>query len=129
MASGFLSFGCDCMAMRPLRPCAHVGCSNLVTSGYCEEHKKEVKKRYDQYRGSYRERGYTSSWDKLRKRYITQYPLCESCEAKGIYEIATVVHHKVPIQEGGELLDVNNLQSLCNRCHEDIHGKDRFKRK
>ena len=117
------------MAMRPMRLCSYPGCSALVESGRCEKHAKQDRKEYDRQRGSFRERGYSFEWDKARKLYLSKNPLCEICATKNKIVQSVLVHHKVPITEGGALLDYNNLQALCNNCHENIHGKDRFKRK
>ena len=31
---------------------------------------------------------------------------------------ATLVDHATPLQDGGSQYDMNNLQSLCRRCHQ-----------
>ena len=36
-----------------------------------------------------------------------------------LVEKADVVDHVVPLQFGGALFDLANLQSLCNNCHRD----------
>ena len=41
---------------------------------------------------------------------------------KGIAKEADLVHHIVPVREGGALLDEQNLMSLCNECHSRIHA-------
>ena len=123
--------GCDSMSpMRPLRLCRHIGCNALVTGGYCQKHTiKRDNKEYDRQRGSAASRGYSSTWGKVRKMYLARYPLCEICQDKGKIVPAVLVHHKTPIKEGGALLGMDNMQSLCVRCHENIHSRDRWKKR
>lgn len=56
-------------------------------------------------------------WRKLRKVFRINHPLCVHCEANDIVTPGKVVDHIVPINKGGAPLDVNNLQSLCEKCH------------
>ena len=67
-------------------------------------------------RPNFRQRGYTSAWDKLRKAWIRHHPLCVECERQGFTEAATVVDHIIPKVEGGSD-SPENLQSLCRFCH------------
>ncbi|USK87225.1 HNH endonuclease [Peribacillus asahii] len=39
------------------------------------------------------------------------------CIKDGRLTGAQMVDHIVPIKRGGAQLDMNNLQSLCNACH------------
>ena len=45
-------------------------------------------------RPSSRHRGYTWQWEKARKRFLRDNPLCATYRAKGSVTVATVVHHK-----------------------------------
>lgn len=70
----------------------------------------------------------TSRWHNLRDWYIKQHPFCELCESKGIVRLAEEVHHKTEFLRGQTeeerwklLTDVDNLQSLCCECHNNIH--------
>lgn len=71
----------------------------------------------------------SSAWVKLRnlKRRLT--PLCEHCEKLGILTPFHTIDHIKPISEGGEPLDMNNLQTLCKQCHAIKTGKETAKRK
>lgn len=66
-----------------------------------------------------RDKFYVSSeWVKLRNSYISEFPLCEVCEKKGLVVVATEIDHKVPVRINSDLsLDWDNLQALCHRCH------------
>ena len=112
------------------KPCAHVGCPNVVESGvrYCSTHSKDIttdRKRYDSMRGTAKERGYDEDWKRVRLRKLAVNPLCERCDEQGRVEPAVMVHHIIPIEEGGARLDFDNLMSLCERCHDVMHVKIR----
>jgi 5-methylcytosine-specific restriction enzyme A len=118
------------MASRPLRPCAKIGCRNLVTSGYCEEHRKEreqvdhhATRRYDRQRGTSAARGYDNTWVKFRAIYLAHNPLCIDCLADNIYEPATEVHHIVELKDGGARLDPDNCAALCKKHHNKRHNR------
>jgi 5-methylcytosine-specific restriction enzyme A len=47
---------------------------------------------------------------------------CQKCKAKGLYSEADCVHHKKYVRNCPELaLDLDNLISLCNSCHDEEH--------
>jgi 5-methylcytosine-specific restriction enzyme A len=105
------------------RPCAEPGCPELVgpLDWKCPRHLAEHEQAYDAHRGSARSRGYNVAWDRLRKMYLAEHPLCEDHKARGKVVEAVMVHHVVPISEGGEPLDPSNLRALCNWCHSARH--------
>jgi len=80
---------------------------------------------YDRNRGSARERGYGPAWDKTRKDYALDNPLCEECLLRDIIVPVAVVDHITPLSEGGALHDSENLQSLCWSCHERKKARER----
>lgn len=121
-----------------MTPCKRPGCPELTRnkSGYCdahqgeyEQHKAEANRYYERGRGGSTKQGYGSDWQRVRLAYLRQHPLCEIHQEQGETVVATLVHHKTPIQEGGPRLDFNNLQALCNECHEAIHGPDRWRKR
>jgi 5-methylcytosine-specific restriction protein A len=72
----------------------------------------------------------TSQWHNLRDYYIKHNPLCERCLENGIVKPAQQVHHKIEFLSGRTdderwrlLLDEDNLQSLCTKCHTEIHNE------
>jgi len=83
--------------------------------------KKHNKRIYDSIR-----------WRKLRSYYIANNPLCEKCLEDDQYVDATgrrgVVDHIIPINEGGAVFDVANLQTLCNKCHNIKSAKESTKK-
>jgi 5-methylcytosine-specific restriction protein A len=112
------------MPSRPLRPCNHPGCRKLVQSGYCEDHKKDIKQ-YDRFRGTAAERGYDNKWQVYRKSYLQVHPLCIECMKEKRIEPATVIDHIIP-HKGNMVLfwDHNNHQSLCKRHHDIKTAKE-----
>mgnify|MGYP001469300381 CR=1 FL=1 len=74
-------------------------------------------------RASAKERGYDSRWGKVRKLKLRADPLCEECNKGHVLTRAVMVHHIVPIEDGGEPLDWGNLMSLCTTCHDKKHSK------
>ena len=108
------------MPSLPGRPCAHRGCTALVRGRrvrYCPEHQREEWKRQDANRPPSTARGYDPRWQAIRKRFLTDYPLCARCG-----RAASVAHHIVRIADGGTN-DHENLRALCHACHGRIHAE------
>ena len=108
------------LANKPLRPCNHPGCIELVGKGYCEAHtKKEQESKYDKSLLK------TAQWQRLRARYLQQHPFCVRCEAAGRLVLANVVDHIMSHRGDSTLFwDVDNWQSLCKRCHDIKTAKE-----
>ncbi len=111
------------MPRRPKKPCSYPSCPALVEAGqrFCSEHKRENYRNDN--RKNYRERGYSNSWDKVKAIKKRQDPLCEMCRKENRITAVEIVHHIKPINEGGELLDMDNLMSVCRVCHGRLHSK------
>lgn len=71
----------------------------------------------------------SKEWQRCRREYIASVGgLCERCEAKGIIRPAKIVHHKEYISLGNiddasVLLCFDNLEALCQECHNAEHHK------
>lgn len=112
------------MVSRPLRPCSYPGCSALVKSGKCEQHSKQGQQQYDKQRLNFRQRGYSSNWDKVRLIKLRQDPLCEDCLKVNSVTPAKLVHHDKTVRERPDLTyNMDNLVSLCEACHGKRHSK------
>jgi 5-methylcytosine-specific restriction enzyme A len=79
-------------------------------------------------KGQYQDIYQDKRWLKLRNHKRRVNPICEKCEKKGKVTPMKEVHHKKPFQEGRtpeeveELAyDWDNLESLCEPCHEEAH--------
>ena len=112
------------MPIRSRHFCTHAGCRVLTSDTYCAEHAPMHLARID-YRGTSDARGYDSRWQRARERYLRRHPLCEQCEEQERFVIASVVHHIVPLDQGGARLDPENFMATCRSCHEIIHGRKR----
>lgn len=61
---------------------------------------------------------YTKEWYRLRRWHLKAHPLCAQCKREDRMTLATEVHHKVDISNGGPLLpNEDGLESLCKSCH------------
>lgn len=69
----------------------------------------------------------SQAWIDCRNAYMTKVNhLCERCKAKGIYEPAKIVHHKIHLSEANYKdpsisLSFDNLEALCASCHNLEH--------
>lgn len=106
------------MAMKPLRPCQHPGCGELVPGGYCTRHKPKERPRSEEAE-SWRRMYRTKTWlEDLRPTQLLLEPFCRECAKQGRRTPATDVDH-VEDHKGDweKFCDRTNLQSLCHRCH------------
>jgi 5-methylcytosine-specific restriction protein A len=121
------------MPQKPKKPCAKPGCPNLTTGRYCEEHWAEEKKEraesnryYDQHRRDKRAEAFYKSraWVAARRRVlIRDNYLCQECLRQGYIIRADTVHHKIGLKEDwSKRLQLDNLVSLCAKCHNQLHG-------
>ena len=73
----------------------------------------------------------TYRWITMRRRILTRdRNACVMCRRKGRYTRAAVVHHIKHLKDCPELaLSPDNLISLCERCHEEVHPEKKKYRK
>ena len=91
-----------------------------MRSGRCEKHGRQQKQAQAERR--HNEPFYnTMAWQRKRDAYRTREPLCERCIQHGRTRVADMVHHIIPISEGGSKTDWNNLMSICFECHGEEH--------
>ncbi len=101
------------MANRALRPCCYPGCTELVSRGYCDKHRKPNPT------GKYHNWYCLPIWTQmLRPGQLLREPFCRECAKYGIRTEATDVDHIEPFKgDWGKFTDRDNLQSLCHSCH------------
>jgi 5-methylcytosine-specific restriction enzyme A len=104
------------------RPCAEPGCPELTQDTRCKDHARQEWKRYDDQRGTATERGYGATWQKIRERKLSHDPFCEPCKTEGRKTLGQMVHHELPIAEGGTHA-MKNLVTTCYSCHERLHDR------
>ena len=74
-------------------------------------------------------------WRRCKAAYLEKVNhLCERCLAKGIYEPAKIVHHKIHLTEENYgdpeiMFGFDNLEALCQACHNDEHGRTKNTRR
>ena len=102
-------------------PCRVPGCSlpQEIGKPYCKKHNPLYSQPLPPTGLTYgKDSFYTHRrWRKARRAYLTAYPLCVWCEERGDIVVATVVDHIIPRRAGGEDYNWNNLQGLCESCH------------
>ncbi len=106
--------------MSSKRPCRAPGCPEITddASGYCATHRGQAWGHDDRRPGA-RARGYTRRWEKARRVFLAEHPLCEECKASGELVPATVVDHGDPHRGDPEVFwDVARWRALCKPCHD-----------
>jgi len=121
------------MPTKALRPCARIGCPELVSGGmYCAKHKASHAPGFralDNNKTDEQRKFYSSrKWTETSKSHRQLEPLCLRCKAAGRIVPAQMVHHNPPVEEliaqGLSPYDHLYLESLCNRCHlEELRQK------
>ena len=71
---------------------------------------------------------HSSQWEAIRLQQLMREPLCRECKKIGLEVPGTVVDHIEPIEDGGSKTDSDNLQTLCNTCHNRKSGREAHKR-
>lgn len=96
----------------PIRLCLAAGCPRPASyRGYCAEHARVRERRTNRVGKAI----YNSTrWKHTRRRVLFLQPLCA---VEGCGEIATDVHHRVDLADGGDPWARSNLEALCHRCH------------
>ena len=111
------------MPQAPPKPCRAYGCRYYqVRHGYCEAHQHLYVPRYKRdNRLPASQRGYGTAWNTFAWFYKHKHPLCAKC-GHAIGQRG-VVHHIIPLEDGGDKYDEANLMPLCRQCHEKEHGR------
>ncbi|MBH0342277.1 hypothetical protein ABB08_08715 [Paenibacillus larvae] len=88
--------------------------------------KKEQARGYDKYKRNKEARNFynSSAWKKCRESVlIRDHYLCQQCLKEQRITQADMVHHIIPLlDDWSKGLDMDNLESLCNACHNKEHG-------
>lgn len=114
------------MPFAPKRICSSQPCSGFAeVRGKCRKHAQQAERE----RGTSTERGYDSTWRKLRLIKLRASPLCEIqdvCKGLAPDNAATEVDHRIPIRDNPSLRLVwSNLQSSCVACNRAKQRRDK----
>ena len=107
------------------KPCAQPNCSKLTHDRYCKVHAKLlraaiVSRDQTTVEGLEIRAFYVSrAWRRRRREHLLAEPLCRVC---GI--VGEEVDHIIPIKLGGDKWDESNLQTLCNRHHQQKRQRE-----
>lgn len=77
----------------------------------------------------------TKAWERCRAAYLSSVGgLCERCKQEGRIVPAEIVHHKIYLQEENYqdpsiALNFDNLEALCQNCHNQEHFKEKIERR
>ncbi|UYL94103.1 HNH endonuclease [Geobacillus phage vB_GthS_PK5.1] len=126
------------MPSRPLKPCNKIGCTNLTRDRYCDQHKhlaeqrqrdKQRDKHYDKYKRNQQARAFYHSreWERTRLAVLARDNfLCQECLKNKRITRAVIADHIVPLLVAWDKrLDMSNLQSLCQSCHNRKTAEDK----
>jgi 5-methylcytosine-specific restriction protein A len=107
------------MPIAPKRPCPAVGCRVLVDKGYCDQHRREKQRSYNNTPSRQADQRFYKGrqWLAVRAAHLEKEPLCRMCQESDRLTAATHVDHVIPRSVGGADYDDSNLQSLCMSCH------------
>lgn len=112
------------MPMKALHLCNKAGCTSLTRERYCSKHKEEYYTRYNRERTDTKYVAFykTPEWEVARAMAMARDRYqCVMCRARGVVTRATMVHHIVPVKKDWDKrLDLDNLMSLCESCHNGI---------
>ena len=107
-----------------------------IRHGFCDDcyhinktYDKAVKTKYNKRDKKVTEKFYgLAKWKKFRARYVKEFPLCQVCIVKGKIRRVNVVDHIREIKDGGGLVDMDNVISMCYSCHNTKTNESRANR-
>lgn len=97
------------------KKCNFFGCKEgkVFGTNFCQQH---GAKRSEKYRKN--EKLYNSAaWKSLRKKGISEHPLCAACLAEGIVTETEHIDHVIPHRQDSDRFLVNLFQGLCAAHH------------
>ncbi|AVQ34413.1 HNH endonuclease [Staphylococcus muscae] len=68
----------------------------------------------------------SKAWERIREIALDRDNyLCQMCLEHGEITDAKIVHHIVYVDHDfSKALEIDNLMSVCQKCHNQIHAKD-----
>lgn len=86
---------------------------------------KLSKRRYNNYNNDFY---HSKEWKKLRVRALERDNyLCRLCLKRGKITPAKTVHHITPLRvDNAQKLELNNLITVCESCHNELHKEKSY---
>lgn len=113
----------------PTLPATHLSqIKDRRPPGLAPDHLDQKARRAEKERGNASSRGYDARWNKARKMYLDDHPLCADPNVRhgGRPVAATVVDHIVPHDGDYERFwDESNWRALCKPCHDRKTARER----
>ena len=108
------------MPHRAKKPCNHPGCGTAIPAKdkHCIAHLPLHK---DDYKRKIPQTGIYASprWRKYRQWYLNRNPACvHKTNQIECGELATVIDHIIPVNQGGSFWHSENHQAMCKRHHD-----------
>jgi len=74
------------------------------------------------------------AWIDCARAYRRDHPLCERCLTRHEISAAEEVHHRIKltpsnIHKPDIVLNWDNLEALCKKCHQEEHNREKEQRK
>jgi 5-methylcytosine-specific restriction protein A len=110
------------MPIRAKRPCKYQPCPNLVDSGYCDLHEAKVadRRRQEQNDDAFRPFYKSKRWETTRLVVLHRDLICQECKKTAAKVVHHVVDARIWVGRGNDFYDEENLQGLCEPCHNAI---------
>lgn len=101
----------------PVKQCAESGCPELIPDepgvSRCLEHTGERNREIRRVGKWGKEQRRTRRWKNLREEVFERDDwTCQVC-----FHWGKIADHIVAVEDGGEMFDLLNLQTLCQVCH------------
>jgi len=117
------------MPTKPQTNCKFPHCPTKVAPGeiYCKPHRLKVDGDWHRDRETTHGRLYTKRWDRARRMFLAENPLCVQCRNHGRTEPASEVDHIKP--HDGDLekfWDRDNWQPLCKSHHSEKTAREKI---
>ena len=117
------------MPHSPPRPCNFPGCPEKQHAAYCEAHKKQRNREYEQSRRGHQKAYGSPQWQRARAAALKRDDyICQRCLKQDDRVVpATQVHHiehfdKDHWETDPLFIDINNLESICASHHSRVDG-------
>jgi 5-methylcytosine-specific restriction endonuclease McrA len=101
------------------RRCTFPGCSGRPQPGRyrCDTHAAAAARRTDRARGSFRARGYDSSWDRRSHAYLARHPRCVDCGGIAVISDHAPLTRRALVAAGVVDPDADeHLEGRCRAC-------------